>query len=116
VVQEQASGTEQPAQRPRVDAEVCGPDVLDHPDARDLVERPVVELAVVGHADLAPFVDTGVGGALARELRLRLRQRDPDRAHPVAPRRVDDERAPAAADVEWVRRERKRSSTVRRRA
>ena len=43
--------------------------VLEHADARDLVERARLELAVVAHLDAAPVLDARRPDALARELR-----------------------------------------------
>jgi hypothetical protein len=100
VVQQQAAGTKVRGQCLRVAVEMCRADVLDHADARDLVEGLVVQLAVVGDADLDAIIEPGLAHALARELRLRLGQRDAGDLDAMALGRVDRERAPAAADVE----------------
>ena len=81
--------------------ELAAADVLVHADAGDLVERPVAELAVVQHADLDP-----VGQARRPRTRSRasaacaLGERHADAAHAVVLGGVDQQRAPAAADVE----------------
>ena len=75
-------------------------DVLDHADRGDRVERLARDLAVVHDADVDLVGHARRGGALARELRLRLAQRDPGDVHAVLARGVQRERAPAAADVE----------------
>ena len=100
VVEEQPARPQQPAHRVDVGVELRAADVLVHADARDLVERLLVELAVVEHAHLDAVGQPGLRDAPARELRLRLRQRHAERSHAVVRRRVQDERAPAAADVE----------------
>jgi hypothetical protein len=74
--------------------------VFVHADARDLVERPVGELAVVADADLDPSGQARPLDALARRRGLGLRRRDADPAHAVALRGVQQQRAPAAADVQ----------------
>src|SRR5262245_13644005 len=77
--------------------------VLDHPDAGDLVEaRLALELAEVANLDAAPVGEAFARDALARERRLLLAQRDAERANAVRPRGVNHERAPAASDVEQV--------------
>ena len=75
-------------------------DVLVHADAGDPLERPVVELAVVLHADLDPVAQARLPHPFARERGLRVGERDADAAHAVVARRVDQQRAPAAADVQ----------------
>ena len=100
VIEEEAARAQQPLHRADVGVELRAADVLVHPDARDLVERLLVELAIVEHAHLDAVAEPGGGDALARELRLRLRERHAERAHAVVSRRVQDERSPAAADVE----------------
>ena len=81
-------------------AEHRGSDVLVHADARDLVVRAVGHLAVVGDTYLAVVGQGGLGDSLTREHGLRLGQSDAGRADAVAAGRVDQERPPAAADVE----------------
>jgi hypothetical protein len=51
-------------------------DVFVYADARDLVERPVADLTVVGHPDLQHAPETGGANAVAGELGLGLGQRD----------------------------------------
>ncbi len=75
-------------------------DVLDHADAGDLVERLAGQLAVVHDADVDAVADARLLRPLARERGLRLGQRDPGDRDAVLARRVDRQRAPAAADVE----------------
>ena len=74
--------------------------MLVHADARDLVERRVGQLAVVGHADLAAVLETGLAHALAGHRGLRLGERDADGVDAVVAGGVHDERAPPAAEVE----------------
>ena len=76
---------EQPAARRQQRRELAGvlvdllvADVLDHADAGDRVELLAGEVAVVHHADLDPLADAGRLGPLARDPRLRLRERDPE--------------------------------------
>jgi hypothetical protein len=74
--------------------------VLDHADAGHGIERLLVELAVVGDADLDGIVYPRLLGTAAGELRLGSGQgyaKDP-RAVPGGG--VDCKAAPAAADVE----------------
>ena len=63
-------------------------DVLEHADRADRVERAVVHVAVVLHADLDAVVEPGVVHRAPRPLGLALRERDADRVHAVvrAPR------------------------------
>ena len=100
VVEEQAARSQQRVHRLHVGIELGPPDVLVHADARDLVEWRLVDLAVVEHAHLGAVGQAGCLDPPARELRLRLRERHAERAHAVAGRGVQDERAPATADVE----------------
>ena len=84
----------------RVAGQLGAPDVLVHADARDLVERPVGDLAVVLDPDLNAVPEAGLRDAGPGELRLRLGQRDAHRGHPELRGGVDRQRAPAAADVQ----------------
>ena len=52
--------------------------MLGHPDARDRVERPIGDLAVVLHADLDPVGQSVLRDLFARPLSLRDRQRRTD--------------------------------------
>src|SRR5829696_2577834 len=100
VVEEAAARPEHRAELLGVDIDLRLADVLDHPDRRDRVEVLAGELAVVLDADLDLVGDTRLLHLLARELGLVLGQRDSYRFDAVALRRVDDEAAPAAADVQ----------------
>ena len=100
MVEEEAAGSQQLRELLGVAAELVDADVLDHADAGDLVVRAVVDLAVVGDADLDPVAEPGVAHALAGDLGLRLGQRDADAAHAVVLGGVQEQRPPAAADVE----------------
>src|SRR5829696_6117760 len=100
VVEQPAAGFQHRGELVGVDIDLRLADVLDHPDRRDRVEVLAGELAVVLDADLDLVGDTRLLHLLARELSLVLGQRDPYRFDAVALRRVDDEAAPAAADVE----------------
>ena len=79
------------------------PDVLEHADAGDLVEERILR---AGRGSPAARTSHAVRRARARAIalvhvvELVLRQRDAGRLDAVALRRVQDERAPAAADVE----------------
>ncbi len=74
--------------------------MLDHPDARDRVEALVAQLAVVGDQDLDAVSQPRVAGVLARQLRLRLRERHAEHLGAVPARSVQGEAPPPAADVE----------------
>ena len=80
VVQHAPARLHEPRELARVHVDLVRADVLDHADARHGVERPVTDLAVVLHADLHPVREAALGHALARELGLRLGQRDADHA------------------------------------
>src|SRR5205085_2136067 len=69
-------------------------------DARDRVEAVSSHLAVVDHTDVDQVADARGLSAFARDLRLRLAQRDAGDVHAVLLRRVDHPAAPAAADIE----------------
>src|SRR6185437_10420748 len=76
-------------------------DMLDHPDARRFVEHAERrKVAIIAYLDTTAVAETGLGDALGGQRALLLAQRDANRRHAVLPRRVDDERAPPAADVE----------------
>ena len=100
MVEEQPARPQQPVHGVHVGVELGASDVLVHADARDLVERLLVDLAIVEDAHLGAIAETGRCDTPARQLRLRLRQRHAECVHAVARGRVHHERAPAAADVE----------------
>ena len=100
VVQQDAAGLQQLAQVGEVGRQLRRADVLDHPDARDLVVGAVVGVPVVGEPDLDVVLEPRLAHARAREFGLRRRDRHADGADAVVGGGVDDERAPAAADVE----------------
>ena len=100
MVQQRPAGPQQTEQRLRVHVDLGFADVLGHADARDRVKRRLRQLPVVLHADLDLLAEARLRDALARELGLRLGQRDADHLHAVLARGVDREAAPAAADVE----------------
>ena len=77
--------------------------MLEHADRTHLVEAALARnVAIILQADLDPVLQAGGPDALAREFVLVGRQRHADHAGAVVARRVDRERAPAAADVEQV--------------
>jgi hypothetical protein len=100
VVEDAAAGLHEPRDLLRVHVDLRRAHVLDHADAGHGVERLVLQLAVVRNADVHAVADPPLGGALARERGLRLRERDSHDAHAVVGRRVDREAAPTAAHVE----------------
>src|SRR4051794_21841427 len=95
VVQQPAAAREELAQLLRVDVDLVFTDVLDHADARDRVELLAAELAVVRHPDVDLVGKARLGGARARDPRLRLRQRDAGDVDVVLARSVQDPTAPA---------------------
>src|SRR5215471_1202688 len=75
--------------------------MLEHADARDLVERlGFGYVAVIEQAHLATIFQAELPDALARIVVLVARQRYSQRARLEAARRPDRQRAPAAAYVE----------------
>ncbi len=103
VVQQPSLGAQQREQVVCVPREVIRSDVLGHADARDRVERPVVDFAVVLDSDLDQISDAGIGHAFAGILGLRDRQRHTDDTGSIGARDVQRERAPTAPDVEYPR-------------
>ena len=93
-------GRSRRGQRRGVLVDAVGADVLDHADAGDRVVGLGGQLPVIHDPDLDAVGHARLLGAPARELRLRLRQRDAGDRHPVLAGDVDREAAPAAADVE----------------
>ena len=83
-----------------VGLQLGAPDVFVHTDAGDLVERAVDDLAVVADPDLDSARQARGVDPCARELCLRGRQRHADAAHTVLLGGVDEQRPPAATDVE----------------
>ncbi len=75
--------------------------MLEHADARDLVERTLaLEVAVILHADFAHILQPFLDDSLAREFMLVLAQGDARRACPVLLRCTNHQGAPAAAYVQ----------------
>ena len=100
VVQHPAAGLEHLGDALRVRVDLPDAHMFDHADARDGIEALLAQVAVVHHADLDAAAYARLLRALARELRLWLRQRDAPDRRPVLPHGVDREASPAAADVE----------------
>ena len=100
VVQHPPAGLHESRHLARVDVDLVGAHVLDHPDARHRVERLAGEVAVVHHPDVHAVREAALLGAPARERGLGLRQRDSHHVHTVVRGGVEREAAPAAADVE----------------
>src|SRR5271166_4704632 len=99
MVQHTSAGTYQGAQRREVLVESCGTDMFEHADRADRVERPVVHISVILHADLDQRFETGVAYRAPRPVRLSIRQRHTNRVHAVMLRGVHDHGAPTAADI-----------------
>ena len=100
VVEDPPARPHQPRELREVRVDVDAADVLDHADRGDRVERLARQLAIVHHAEVDAVFQPGLARPLARELRLRLGERDPGDVDAVLARGVERERAPAAADVE----------------
>ncbi len=100
MVEQPAAGGQQPVQAGGVRQVLGGADVLGHADAGDGVEGAVRDLAVVLQADLDPVGETGVGDPAAGQGDLLRRDGDADRVHAVVLGGVQQQRAPAAADVQ----------------
>jgi hypothetical protein len=84
----------------RVDGVVVLPDVLAHLDAGDGVEGAVGDLAVVLQPDLDPVGQSELRDAGEAECPLLGGQRDAHGRDAVVRRGVDEQRGPAAADVQ----------------
>ena len=86
VVQQPAAGSQQRGEALRVEVHRISPTCSTMPmlAIASKVSLPPAQLAVVGDADLDAVADAGRRGALARQARLRLGQRDPDDPHAVA--------------------------------
>ena len=80
--------------------ELRQPDVLEHADRADRVERPVVDVAVVLQPHFDAVGDTRFRDALLREFGLALRHRDAHGVHAVFAGRVQQHATPTATDVE----------------
>jgi len=103
VVEEEPSRPERTMHGGEVVGQPRRADVLAHPHAHRLVEPPVDgKVAVVAHLDAHTVADACRGESLARQRRLRLAQRDPDARHTEATRRILEQSAPSAADVEHM--------------
>ena len=100
VVEQPAPGAQERREPRGVRVDVRAADVLDHADRGDLVVGLAGEVAPVHDVDVDEVADARLLGALPRADGLRLRERHARRAHAVLARRVHDEAAPAAADVE----------------
>ncbi len=100
VVEQPAAGHEQPVQTLGVDAVLLGADVLGHPDAGDRVERPVGDLPVVLEPDLDPVGQAGLLQPGAGQRDLLPGDGDADGGDAVVRGRVQQQRSPAAADVQ----------------
>ena len=61
---------EEPSQPAEVGPQPREPDVLEHPDRADRVERTVADVAVVLVPDLDPVGESGLGGGLLGPLGL----------------------------------------------
>ncbi len=100
VVHHPAIGLEQAADVAEVAHQVLQPHVLEHAHAGDAVKRRVLHVAVVLQADVDAVLQPGRAHALARQVKLVLRQRHAHalRAKPL--RRTQHQCAPATANVE----------------
>ena len=74
--------------------------MLEHPDGRDAVERPVAHVPVVLQPDLDLLLQPGGLDPVAGPPRLRRAERHPDHLGAVVPGCVDREGSPPAPDVE----------------
>src|SRR5688572_2183992 len=101
VIEHDPTGFQEPPDLAEVARQVPATDVLEHPDARDLVVRHVFgHIAIVEQPYFAAILESRPFDPAARVRMLVFRKRDPRRAHAVVLGRPHDERAPAAADVE----------------
>src|SRR5262245_16836576 len=101
VVQHQAARPQQPMDLGEVGWQVALAHVLEHADARDLVETLIVgNVAVILQPDLTASGETELRDARADVFMLIPAQRDADRLDPVVAYRPEDQATPAAADVE----------------
>ncbi len=100
MVEEPTARLQESPEPAQVLGELFDADVLEHPDARDGVVRPVVDVAVVLEPDLDPAVEPGVAHALPGEAGLLVGDGDPDGLDTVVPGGVERHASPPAADVE----------------
>ena len=101
MVQEKTPGTRVPPGCGEVRLEPRPSHVLEHADARHLVEhRGRGEVTVVAHLDAAAVLKTVVRDAVTGERRLRLAQGDAENLHAVAARRVAGQPTPTTPDVQ----------------
>src|SRR5262249_18596599 len=101
VVHHKAAGLQHPVDFAEIFSVPAWPDVLEHPDARDLVVELVFGQVLVTLELHAPASREAARGDLpSNMIELMLRKRDPRGIHTVLLRRPEDEGTPAAADVE----------------
>src|SRR2546425_9631413 len=101
VVHDEATLREQRSDLREISLEMAQADVLEHAYARDLVEDAFAgDIAVVFQADFAAVPEALLPDPLRNELVLVAAERNAGRAGAVFFRRAQDERAPAASDVE----------------
>ncbi len=108
MVQHQPPRPQQPGDLAEVRPKILAPDVLEHANARDLVERSLLrDVAVIEQPHLAAPFQSQLPDPGPRILVLVAAQCDAERLHAVALGRPHHQRAPAAADVEeaFARRE-----------
>src|SRR5690606_5513279 len=75
-------------------------DVLEHPDAHDLVERRPAEIAIVEQLEADSVLQPCFANPLPTQLQLRAAERYSHALHAVALGGVDQHSSPSAADVE----------------
>lgn len=101
VIQHQAAWDQQPLRRGEVARQVAQADVLEHPDAGNLVPACLPgQIPVVHQLDRDTALQAGFGNALPGEFKLAMAQRDAMGPHTMLTGRVDQQGAPAAADVQ----------------
>src|SRR6185437_4992910 len=101
VIEEQTAWREGLVDRREISGQMVDTDMLDHANAGRFVEcAKWSEVAIVANLDPASVAETLRRDPLDGQCALLLAQRDADRRDAVLARRVHDERAPPAADVE----------------
>ncbi len=100
VVQEPPLRPQQRSAPREVAVELREAHVLEHADGADGVVRTVAHVAEVAVAHFDAIAEPALGGTLAREVGLRLRQRDAHRLHAVVLGCVQQHPAPTTPDVE----------------